>query len=137
MLHRFPGESPERVTQIVMRIIGENFQVAKQTERLLVNCIKTLVLDVEGQHTILGVKPLVNDFTFRKRILNRLEDNVEAYDVLDFWENEAEDLIDASRIALFNRLDTFSANPLLRRMFGQKNLLFLSVNGWILVILFL
>lgn len=129
LLHRFPGESPERVTQIVMRIIGENFQVAKQTERLLVNCIKTLVLDVEGQHTILGVKPLVNDFTFRKRILNRLEDNVEAYDVLDFWENEAEDLIDASRIALFNRLDTFSANPLLRRMFGQKEFT-LPIREW-------
>lgn len=120
LLHRFPNESPERVTQIIMRIIGENFQVAKQTERLLVNCIKTLVLDTGEQHTILGVKPLMNDFTFRQGILNRLEGNPEAYDVLDFWKNEAEDLIDASRIALFNRLDTFSANPLLRRMFGQK-----------------
>ncbi|SDE78942.1 AAA-like domain-containing protein [Priestia aryabhattai B8W22] len=120
LLHRFPNESPERVTQIIMRIISENFQVAKQTERLLVNCIKTLVLDTEERHTILGVKPLINDFTFRQRILNRLEDDPEAYDVIDFWNNEAEDLIDASRIALFNRLDTFTSNPLLRRMFGQK-----------------
>ncbi|MDQ8094860.1 hypothetical protein [Bacillus amyloliquefaciens] len=129
LLHRMEGESAEFVTDIVMRIIRENFSVAPQAERLLRNCIKTLVIDPDETHTILGVKQLINDEVFRMRVVSRLSKVPEAYDLVDFWNFEAPDLIELSRIPLFNRLDIFTSNDLFRRMFGQKEFAF-PVRKW-------
>lgn len=129
LLHRMEGESAEFVTDIVMRIIRENFQVAPQAERLLRNCVKTLVIDPDETHTILGVKQLINDEVFRERVKSRIAKVPEAYDLVEFWKFEAPDLIELSRIPLFNRLDIFTSNDLFRRMFGQKEFAF-PVRKW-------
>ncbi|MDQ8094890.1 type IV secretory system conjugative DNA transfer family protein [Bacillus amyloliquefaciens] len=129
LLYKLPGETNENVTSSITTIIRENFTVAPQTERLLRNCILTLLTDPKETHTILGVKGLVNDFTFRERVLNRIKNLPEAYDLMDFWNNEAPDLIEKSKIPLFNRLDEFLGDPLFRRMFGQKEFNF-PVRKW-------
>lgn len=129
LLQKLPGETNQTVTDSVMRIIRENFQIAPQAERLLRNCIHSLVMDPVETHTILGVKQLINDYPFRERVISRLKTVPEAFDLVEFWRNEAPDLIEISKIPLFNRLDVFSSNPLFRRMFGQKDFAF-PVRQW-------
>lgn len=122
LLQKVPGDHDgEAVVSDVMSIIRENFQVAPQTERLLRNCIKALVLDPGETHTMLGVKPLINDEMFRMRIMSRIKNIPEALDVVDFFRYEAPDMMDQSKIPLFNRLDVFYSNMTLRRIFGQKD----------------
>ncbi|CAK6481410.1 hypothetical protein BFRIPC_00072 (plasmid) [Peribacillus frigoritolerans] len=130
LLQKLPGETNQTVTDSVMRIIRENFQIAPQAERLLRNCVHSLVMDPGETHTILGVKQLINDYVFRERVISRLKTVPEAFDLVEFWRNEAPDLIEISKIPLFNRLDTFTSNPLLRRMFGQKDFGF-PVRKWL------
>ncbi|NCT39985.1 hypothetical protein GTW56_30190 [Bacillus sp. EB93] len=42
LLQKLPGETNQTVTDSVMRIIRENFQIAPQAERLLRNCVHSL-----------------------------------------------------------------------------------------------
>ena len=121
LLEKMPeDEDGEKAVADVMSIIWGNFMKAPQTERLLRNSIKALILDPGETHTILGVKQLINDEMFRLRVLNRVRKLPEGVDVYDFFANEAPDMMDQSKIPLFNRLDAFSSNSTLRRLFGQK-----------------
>ncbi|MDF9626103.1 hypothetical protein P5775_25715 [Bacillus cereus] len=129
LLYKFPGETNEFVTDIIMKIIHENFQVAQQAERLLRHCIETLLADPEETHTLLGVKRLLRDYTFRKRIISRLKGNPETAELYDFWIMEAPDLLDMSTTPILNRIDIFTSNKLFKRMFGQKEFA-LPVRKW-------
>ncbi|MEK4678208.1 hypothetical protein [Bacillus sp. FSL K6-2944] len=130
LLYKLPGETNEFVTDIIMRIIRENFQVAQQAERLLRYCIETLLADPVETHTLLGVKRLLRDYTFRKRIISRLKNNPETAELYDFWIMEAPDLLEVSTTPILNRLDIFTSNTLFKRMFGQKEFA-LPVRKWL------
>lgn len=120
LLYRMPGVPDNVLVDQIMRIIRENnFGVAPQAERLLKKCIQTLLADQKGNHTILGIRPLLLRRNFRRSVLARLKAEPKHTDLLQFWEDEAEDLMRVSGTAILNRLDIFYSNDFLRRIFGQ------------------
>lgn len=129
LLHKLEGESDDLATDQVFKVIRDEFQPAPQTERLMKMCIRTLLVDPGEKHSILGVRPLLFKPKFRDPIINRLRKTGKYPDIIDFWENEAEHMLDASAIALLTRLDIFSSNPTLRRIFGQKGFNF-PIRKW-------
>lgn len=121
LFHKMEGESEELATDQVFRVIEDYFQPAPQTERLLKMSIRTLMADPGEQHVVLGVRPLLFNENFRKPIIERLAKTGKYRDIVEFWRTEAEGMLDASAISLLNRLDIFSSNSFLKRVFGQKN----------------
>lgn len=120
LLYKMPGVPDNVLVDQIMRIIRENnFGVAPQAERLLKKCIQTLLADQKGNHTILGVRPLLLRDSFRRAVLARLKQDPKNTDLIQFWEDEADDLMRISGTAILNRLDVFYSNDFLRRIFGQ------------------
>src|SRR5690606_23237554 len=105
------------------------FGVAPQSERLLELCIQTLLADTEKEHTILGVQLLLLRPMFRREVLNRIRNNPANLGLVQFWEEEAEDLMEQSRNAILNRIHAFVSNPFLKRIFGQPDFAF-PVRKW-------
>jgi hypothetical protein len=121
LFYKMEGESEELATDQVFKVIQDYFQPAPQTERLLKMSIRTLMADPGEQHVVLGVRPLLFNEDFRKPIIDRLAKTGKYRDIVEFWRTEAEGMLDASAISLLNRLDIFSSNTFLKRVFGQKN----------------
>jgi hypothetical protein len=121
LFYKMEGESEELAADQVFKVIQDYFQPAPQTERLLKMSIRTLMADTEEQHIVLGVRPLLYNAKFRDPIVDRLAKTGKHRDIVEFWRNEAEGMLDASAISLLNRLDIFSSNTFLKRVFGQKN----------------
>ncbi|MET3689863.1 hypothetical protein ABIC37_005413 [Priestia megaterium] len=120
LLYKMEGESDDLAADQIFKIIQDNFQAAPQTERLLKMAIRTLMADPGEKHTILGIRPLLFKEEFRDPIIERLAITGKHRDIVDFWENEAEKMLDTSAVSLLNRLDIFYSNPFLKRVFGQK-----------------
>lgn len=121
LLYKMEGVPDNVLTDQIMRIIKENnFGDAPQAERLLKKCIQTLLADEKEVHTILGIKPLLLREKFRRGVLARLKKDPKHIDLVQFWEDEADGLIDTSGNAILNRIDIFYSNDFLRRIFGQK-----------------
>ncbi|MFS0890952.1 ATP-binding protein [Peribacillus frigoritolerans] len=130
LFHQLGGESDAFVTDQIMRIIREsNFSVAPQAERLLKKCIQTLIADKGQNHTIIGVRPLLLRPKYLRSVLARIERNPKNQDLVQFWLDEAPDLIDTSKNAILNRLDIFYSNEFLRRIFGQSSFNF-PIREW-------
>ncbi len=123
LLAKLDGENSEEMIDNVFRIISENFDTATQAERLLRYTIKALIHDPKETHTIMSVIRMLykNDDIFRKRIIDRIRPYTEMYEVVNFFDNEASDLIESpSGQAVLNRLDVFKSNSTLRNLFCQK-----------------
>ncbi|MGV7002505.1 DNA translocase FtsK [Priestia megaterium] len=129
ILYVLPGESVDMACDQIFKIIKDSFDPAVQTERLLKMSIKTLMADPGMEHTILGIRPLIFKPHFREGILERIEATGKYRDIIDFWEDEADKMMDVSAISLMNRLDIFYSNPLLKRVFGQTGFDF-NVRKW-------
>lgn len=129
LLHKMPGESDDLAVDVVFKIIKDNFDPAPQTERLLKMAIRTLMADPEGNHTILGIRPLLYDDDFREEIITRLAVTGKYRAITNFWRTEAEKMMDVSAVALLNRLDIFYSNQFLQRVFGQTGFHF-PVREW-------
>ncbi|KXA40055.1 hypothetical protein HMPREF3211_00247, partial [Staphylococcus aureus] len=124
LLAKLDGENSEEMIDNVFRIISENFDTATQAERLLRYTIKALIHDPKETHTIMSVIRMLykNDDIFRKRIIDRIRPYTEMYEVVNFFDNEASDLIESpSGQAVLNRLDVFKSNSTLRNLFCQKD----------------
>lgn len=130
LLYKMPGVDDTVLLDQIMRVIRESgFGVAAQAERLLSKSIQALLAD-EGQgHTILGVKKMILDEYYRKRLLARLKKDPANLDIVQFWEEEAGMMLDQSGTAILNRIDQFSSNPFLRRIFGQADFNF-PIREW-------
>lgn len=128
LLYKMPGESDDLAADQIFRVIQDYFTAAPQTERLLKMSIRTLMSDPGERHTILGIRPLIYNEQFRKRILARLT-KPEHREIRFFWSNEAEGMLDTSTVSLLNRLDIFYSNPFLKRVFGQKAFNF-NIRQW-------
>jgi len=129
LFHKVEGEDDDLAADVVFRIIQDFFPQAIQTERLLRMCIRTFMADPGEKHTILGIPQLINNDAFREPILRRIGETGEHRDILDFWSNQAEKIIDGSGTALETRLETFYRNKNLRRIFGQKDFNF-PIRKW-------
>ena len=120
LLYAKPGEMPddvvERALSMITRIYGG--LNAPQMERVIRNCLTTLVMDTED-HVVLGILPLLRDERFRKRVLARIKDPT----IKEFWQFEfpgLEKKLDAVISPILNRLSPFNTNIMMRRLFGQQ-----------------
>lgn len=129
LFHTVEGEDNDLAADVVFRIIQDFFPQAVQTERLLRMCIRTFMADPQEKHTVLGIPQLVNNPEFRGPILQRIIESGENRDIIDFWEHQAEKIIEGSGTALETRLETFYRNKNLRRIFGQKDFNF-PIREW-------
>lgn len=144
LLHRFPGEDEETVVDRVMHLLKPNFGDAPQTEYLLRQCIKTLLLDQSETHTIHGASYLADQDleAFRKDVLQRLRADIQPSrdhgnleragdleEMLHFWDVDAPELMEKSKASFRTRMEMFSQNKILKRMFGQKGFDF-DVRTW-------
>lgn len=130
LLYRMPGVDLNVLVDQVMRVIQESgFGVAPQSERLLRLSIQTLLADEEKEHTILGVRMLLMRPKWRHQVIKRIRKNPEHINLVQFWEEEAEGLLDTSGNAILNRIDLFTGNTFLRRIFGQTGFAF-PVREW-------
>lgn len=130
LLHRIGDEDDNLVTKQVMRIIEESsFSAAPQAERLLKKCIQTLIADKGRGHTILGIRSLLMKPKFLRGVLARIGRNPKYQELVQFWDEEAPDLMDTSKNAVLNRTDLFYENEFLRRMFGQPDFNF-PIREW-------
>ncbi|HDA2324762.1 TPA: DUF87 domain-containing protein [Staphylococcus aureus] len=106
----------EAISDIIESAMPSEAPVAK---RLLAKCIETLLADEEA-HTILDVKLLVKNTTYRNKIIGRIKDNPANYEIVEYWATDAEENLKTSETALMNRLEVFTSSPVLKRMFGQN-----------------
>ncbi|HEA0113295.1 TPA: DUF87 domain-containing protein [Staphylococcus aureus] len=107
----------EAISDIIESAMPSEAPVAK---RLLSKCIETLLADDEV-HTILDVKLLVKNTTYRNQIIRRIKNNPANYEIVEYWETDAEENLKTSETALMNRLEVFTSSPVLKRMFGQPH----------------
>lgn len=107
----------EAISDIIESAMPSEAPVAK---RLLSKCIETLLADDET-HTILDVKLLVKNTTYRNQIIRRIKNNPANYEIVEYWETDAEENLKTSETALMNRLEVFTSSPVLKRMFGQPH----------------
>ena len=105
----------EAISDIIESAMPSEAPVAK---RLLAKCIETLLADDEA-HTILDVKLLVKNTTYRNKIIGRIKNNPANYEIVEYWATDAEENLKTSETALMNRLEVFTSSPVLKRMFGQ------------------
>lgn len=105
----------EAISDIIESAMPSEAPVAK---RLLAKCIETLLADEEA-HTILDVKLLVKNTTYRNKIIGRIKNNPANYEIVEYWATDAEENLKTSETALMNRLEVFTSSPVLKRMFGQ------------------
>lgn len=130
LFHRLGHEDDNLITKQIMRIIEESsFSAAPQAERLLKRCIQTLVADKGRNHTILGIRSLLMKPKFLRGVLSRIRLEPKYQELVQFWEEEASDLMDTSKNAVLNRTDIFYENEFLRRMFGQPDFNF-PIRKW-------
>lgn len=119
LLYSKPGEMPDDIVERALNMITRTYGGlnAPQMERVIRNCLTTLVLDTE-QHVILGIIPLLRDERFRSRVLARITEPT----IMEFWKYEfphLEEKLDAVISPILNRLSSFSTNIIMRRLFGQ------------------
>lgn len=129
LLYSKPGESPDDVVETALGMITRTYGGlnAPQMERVIRNCLTTLVLDTEP-HVILGIIPLLRDPRFRARVLARITEPT----IKEFWRFEfppLEEKLDQVISPILNRLSSFNTNVIMRRMFGQP-LWKLSIRKW-------
>lgn len=130
LLYRMEGVPDIVLTDQIMRVIKESgFGVAPQAERLLSKSIQALLADHTQTHTILGVRPLLLDRRFQEKLLRRLENDPANAGLIQFWREEAEDLMKVSGQPILNRIDLFADNDFLRRIFGQTDFRF-PIRQW-------
>lgn len=109
----------DAVTNIIEGAIEDRAPIA---ERLMKKSIETLLAD-DRPHTILEVAMLINnnDTSYRNEILKRVKKNPANYDIVNYWEQDADQNIKTSGVALKNRIDIISQSPILKNVFGQTN----------------
>lgn len=109
----------DAVTNIIESAIEDRAPIA---ERLMKKSIETLLAD-DRPHTILEVAMLINDkdTTYRNEVLKRVKKNPANYDIVNYWEQDADQNIKTSGVALKNRIDIISQSPILKNVFGQTN----------------
>uniref|UniRef100_UPI001B7FC0FD ATP-binding protein n=1 Tax=Effusibacillus pohliae TaxID=232270 RepID=UPI001B7FC0FD len=112
LLHNNDAETVLRLLQKVAP--GAN---TPRMDRLAYNAVASLI-EAGGNHTLLGVLPMIADEDFRNRVIPKIRD----YYLQQFWRTEFESFAggrDTSVDALINRLSPFQRNLDLRRMVGQ------------------
>ncbi|MGJ8730950.1 helicase HerA domain-containing protein [Listeria aquatica] len=121
LLYKMPGQKEGVIADAVTELIEANFpQPAAVAARLLRFCIRTLLADPYETHTILEVNRLLDDITFRKQLLRVIGRDPRNYEIMDYWQNDAEGNIKTSALAVKNRIDMFASSESLKRIFGQK-----------------
>ncbi|WP_213427537.1 helicase HerA domain-containing protein [Paenibacillus dendritiformis] len=116
------------MTEEVMDLLTKEFSVAPQMERILRNTLITLLSDNTQQNTVLGIIPLLTNPRIQDRILPMIKDHM----IRDFWKNQFEELskkLGQALSPLFNRLDPFTTNGNMRRMFGYPGM-GLEIRRW-------
>lgn len=124
ILKKIQGVSIEAQADAITHIIDNVFDnKAEVASRLLRFCIYTLLADTDTIHTILEVNKLLDDPAFRSTILVRISHNDPAkfYEVLNYWNTDAEDNMKTSGTAVKNRIDIFSNSESMRLIFGQQD----------------
>ncbi|WP_088816508.1 helicase HerA domain-containing protein [Listeria goaensis] len=121
LLYKMPGQKEGVIADAVTELIEANFpQPAAVAARLLRFCIRTLLADPYETHTILEVNRLLDDNRFRAQLLQVIGRNPRNYEIMDYWQNDAEGNMKTSALAVKNRIDMFASSESLKRIFGQK-----------------
>lgn len=119
LLYKREGEHQGLIADSITELIESNFpDKAAVAERLLRFSIRTLLAD-DKPHTILEVKKLIDDFDFRRKLLDKLSKDPSNYEIIDYWETDGPTNMKTSAMAVKNRIDMFSSSPVLKRVFGQ------------------
>lgn len=97
------------------RSIWGHISWGPQLAQILYHCVRTL-LEVPGT-TLLGIRQLLKNKTYRKKILDQINDP----DVTQFWRQDFPDLLqkDAPFASVLNKIDPLLSAPLVRNMLGQ------------------
>lgn len=113
------SEIADSVTNIIEEAVEDKAPIA---ERLMKKAIETLLAD-DRPHNILEVAMLINqnDTAYRDEILKRVKKNPANYDIINYWEQDAEQNIKTSGVALKNRIDVINESPILKNVFGQTD----------------
>lgn len=121
LLYKMPGQKEGVIADAVTELIEANFpQPAAVAARLLRFCIRTLLADPYDTHTILEVNRLLDDDRFRAQLLRVIGRDPRNYEIMDYWQNDAEGNMKTSALAVKNRIDMFASSESLKRIFGQK-----------------
>lgn len=122
LLHKIPGTHEGVIADAITELIEAAFKdKAAVAERLLRYCIRTLLADPHDTHTILEVQLLLDDASFRNKLLKKIQQNPKNYDIINYWSSDdAKQNMKTSAVAVKNRIDMFASSVVLKRSFGQK-----------------
>ncbi|MGW9018351.1 hypothetical protein [Priestia megaterium] len=123
LLYKIPGSHEGLIADAITELIEATFKdKAAVAERLLRYCIRTLLADPDETHTILEVQTLLDDASFRNKLLKKIQQNPENYDIVNYWaSDDAKQNMKTSAVAVKNRIDMFASSLVLKRSFGQKD----------------
>ncbi|CAH8248456.1 DUF87 domain-containing protein [Paenibacillus melissococcoides] len=128
LMYKRNEHSIYEMTEEVVDLLTNDFSVAPQMERILRNALITLLSDNTQQNTVLGIIPLLTNTKILGRILPMIKDHL----IRDFWMSQFEVLsknLGQAISPLLNRLDPFTTNVNMRRMFGYPGL-GLDIRRW-------
>jgi len=103
--------------------LSKVFGFDEQSAPRLLHILRYTLLALVGteQGSFLSIRPMLTDKSFRKRIVDRVQDA----EVRSFWRDEVGNWSDRyeqeAMPAILNKIGQFTAHPDLRRMFGDPN----------------
>ena len=126
LLHVNEGEDHNTVKNNVFKIIDTAFsnEGAPKMKKWIGFAIDTLLQDKE-KHTILGVMRMMNDYEFRRKIVDRIKDPI----LKKEWESFDDSVKESTFDAIGTRMAPFQSTQYMRRMFGQKDF-GLNIRKW-------
>ncbi|OAB28464.1 helicase HerA domain-containing protein [Paenibacillus macquariensis] len=129
LLYRRREEPIYNVSNEVLELITSAYGPAVRMERIVRNCLGTLMNDPITSHSILGMLPLLMDTHFRNQIVPKYVND--DYMLSQFWKNEFPALSETRGFVepLLNRLSPFQTNADMRRMFGHHEMK-LQIRKW-------
>ena len=100
------------------KVFGFDEQSAPRLLHILRYTLLALIGSEQGNY--LSIRPMLTDKSFRKRVVDRVEDT----EVRSFWRDEVGNWSDRyeqeAMPAILNKIGQFTAHPDLRRMFGAS-----------------